>query len=164
MIEVRDASGYVGHADRVLSPKTDDEVAAILKEANDSNTPVTGAGSWTGVAGGACPSTGWVLSMENLKQIAIETGKAVAGAGVPLVNLQAATKATGQFYAPDPTENTASVGGTIATNASGSRSFLYRATREHVLGLTVAFIDGTLKTFRRGDPIDFPVRAISKPA
>ena len=163
MIEVRDASGYIGHADKLLTPKTSEEVAAILKEANETNTPVTVAGSWTGLAGGACPSNGWVLSMENLKNIEISKGHATAGAGVPLVNLQAAAKASGQFYAPDPTENTASVGGTIATNASGSRSFLYKATREHVNALTVAFLGGTLRTFRRGDKIDFQIEAILKP-
>ena len=164
MIEVRDASGYTGHAERLIAPKSALEVARILNEANLTSTPVTIAGSWTGLAGGACPSSGWVLSMENLKRIDITTGKATAGAGVPLTNLQAAAKNTSQFYAPDPTENTASVGGTIATNASGSRSFLYKATREHVLSLTVAFIDGTIRTFHRGEKIDFPVRAIHKPA
>jgi len=163
VIEVRDASGYTGHADRVLTPKSTEEVAAILREADATNTPVTVAGSWTGLAGGACPSKGWVVSMENLKRIDIAKGHASVGAGVALVNLQAAAKTSNQFYAPDPTENTASVGGTIATNASGSRSFLYKATREHVLGLTVAFIDGSMKTFRRGDQIDFPVNAIRKP-
>lgn len=163
MIEVRDASGYTGQADKILTPKTAEEVSAILKEASETNTPVTVAGSWTGLAGGACPSKGWVLSTEKLKHIEVNKGHATAGAGVPLVNLQAAAKVTGQFYAPDPTENTASVGGTIATNASGSRSFLYKATREHVNALKVAFIDGTLKTFRRGDKIDFPVQAIKKP-
>jgi FAD/FMN-containing dehydrogenase len=164
VIELRDASGYTGQAEKVLTPKTGEEVAAILKEASATHTPVTVSGSWTGVAGGAVPSSGWSLSMENLKTIDITPGRARAGAGVALVNLQAAAKTSGQFYAPDPTEITASVGGTIATNASGSRSFLYKATREHVESLTVAFIDGSLRTFRRGDKIDFPVRAIRKPA
>lgn len=163
MIEVRDASGYTGQADKLLTPKTPEEVARILKEANDSGTPVTASGSWTGLAGGACPTHGWVISMENLKSIEIAQGRAHAGAGVPLVNLQTEAKKAHQFYAPDPTEYTASVGGTIATNASGSRSFLYKATREHVNALTVAFLDGSLKTFKRGDKIDFPVNAISKP-
>ncbi|HEY3743101.1 MAG TPA: FAD-binding oxidoreductase [Bryobacteraceae bacterium] len=163
MIEVHDASGYTGHADRLLAPKSATEAAAILKEASDSNTPVTIAGNWTGLAGGACPTTGWILSLENLKHIAIEKDYAIAGAGASLVALQSAAKTSNQFYAPDPTENTASVGGTIATNASGSRSFLYKATREHVVALTVAQLDGSLHTFRRGDAIDFPVRSIHKP-
>ena len=47
--------------------------------------------------------------------------------------LRDAALLTGQFYAPDPTEITASVGGTIATNASGSRSFRFGSTRRHIL-------------------------------
>ena len=163
MIELRDASGYTGQADKLLTPRTPEEVAKILKEANDSCTPVTVAGSWTGLAGGACPTAGWVISMEHFKSIKIAEGNATADAGVPLVNLQNEAKKSHQFYAPDPTEYTASVGGTIATNASGSRSFLYKATREHVQALTVALLDGSLRTFKRGDKIDFPVTAIAKP-
>ena len=63
--------------------------------------------------------------------------------GVSLDVLQAAAARTGQFYAPDPTETTASIGGTIATNASGSRSFRYGSTRRHILRLRVALMDGT---------------------
>ena len=163
MIDVRDASGYTGQADKLLTPRTPDEVAAILKAANDTDTPVTVAGSWTGLAGGACPTHGWVISTENLKSIEIAQGHAHAGAGLPLVTLQNEAKKSHQFYPPDPTEYTASVGGTIATNASGSRSFLYKATREHVNALTVAFLDGSLKSFKRGDKVDFPVQAITQP-
>ena len=165
MIDVRDASGYTGQADKLLTPRTPEEVAAILKAANDTGIPVTVAGSWTGLAGGACPTHGWVISMENLKSIEIAQaqGHAHAGAGLPLVTLQNEAKKSHQFYAPDPTEYTASVGGTIATNASGSRSFLYKATREHVNALTVAFLDGSLKSFKRGDKVDFPVQAITQP-
>ena len=71
--------------------------------------------------------------------------------------LGAAAGRTQQFYAPDPTEWTASVGGSIATNASGSRSFRYGSTRRHVLGLTIALMDGRVVEYRRGEPIDFAV-------
>ena len=33
------------------------------------------------------------------------------------------------FYPPDPTETTATIGGTVATNASGARTFFYGPTR-----------------------------------
>ena len=56
-------------------------------------------------------------------------GYAIAGAGVLLRDLHAAAPRRGQFYPPDPTETSASIGGNIATNASGSRSFRYGATR-----------------------------------
>ena len=77
--------------------------------------------------------------------------------------LQLAAGQAGQFYAPDPTEWTASVGGTIATNASGSRSFRFGSTRRHVLGLRVAFMDGSVREIRWSDKVEFPVPAISLP-
>jgi len=56
------------------------------------------------------------------------------------------------------------VGGTIATNASGARSFLYGDTRRHVRALQVALMDGSLVEMQRGDRIDFPVPALPVPA
>jgi FAD/FMN-containing dehydrogenase len=77
--------------------------------------------------------------------------------------VQSGAAASGQFYAPDPTENTSSIGGNIATNASGSRSFRYGATREHVLALRVALLDGRVIEVRRGQPVDFEVPALPLP-
>ncbi len=71
--------------------------------------------------------------------------------------------ARSQFYAPDPTEWTASVGGTIATNASGSRSFRYGSTRKHILGLRVVLMDGRVLDVKRGDKVDFDVPEIPLP-
>jgi FAD/FMN-containing dehydrogenase len=74
----------------------------------------------------------------------------------------AAVKA-GQFYAPDPTEISASIGGSIATNASGSRSFRFGSTRRHLRALKVALLDGTVRWYRRGEMIDFDVPALPNP-
>ncbi len=100
-------------------------------------------GALTGVAGGAVPQSGWAISLARINAYSkIEPGRAIVGPGALLRDVQSAAAASGQFYAPDPTENTSSIGGNIAANASGSRSFRYGATREHVLGLRVALIDG----------------------
>jgi FAD/FMN-containing dehydrogenase len=88
----------------------------------------------------------------------------MVGAGVPLMDLQAAAARARRFYAPDPTENSASVGGTIATNASGSRSFRYGDTRAHVLGLRVALAGGPVLDLERGQPMPFDVPVLPKPA
>jgi FAD/FMN-containing dehydrogenase len=153
-----DASGYRGSAERAFVPDSEQEVTAILREATASQTPVTIAGAGTGLTGGRVPHTGWVLSLERLRRIEIHPGYAVCGAGVLLRDLQGAT-GTRQFYAPDPTENAASVGGSIATNASGSRSFLYGATRRYVRGLRVVLASGEALALKRGDqaPFDIPV-------
>ena len=55
------------------------------------------------------------------------------------------------FYTYDPTEQTAFVGGTIATNASGARSFRYGPTRKYVKRLTVVLADGSCLSLQRGD-------------
>lgn len=160
---LEDASGFSGSAERLFLPESDEAVARILREASAAGVPVTVAGAGTGLTGGRVPQGGWVLSTEKLRLLEIHGGHALAGAGVALRDLQAAAAASGQRYPPDPTEWTASVGGTIATNASGSRSFRCGATRRWVNGLTVALMDGTIRHFRRGEKIDFPVSAIPAP-
>jgi len=77
--------------------------------------------------------------------------------------LQAGAAATGQFYGPDPTETSACIGGTIGTNASGSRSFKYGSTRRHVLGLRVVLASGKVLHVRREEAVDFPIPPISIP-
>jgi FAD/FMN-containing dehydrogenase len=160
---LEDASGFRGNADAVYVPAGERELCAILHEASEKIVPVTIAGGGTGVAGGRVPFGGWVISVEKFTRIQIDQGSATAGAGVVLRDLQKAAVPSGQFYAPDPTEDAAFIGGTIATNASGSRSFLYGDTRRHVLGLTVVLIDGTVLNLSRGDKIDFDVQPISVP-
>ena len=56
----------------------------------------------------------------------------------------------GYFYPPDPTEESALVGSTVATNASGARSLFYGTTREFVLGLRVALANGEILEMERG--------------
>ena len=54
------------------------------------------------------------------------------------------------FYPPDPTEDTAHLGATVATNASGARSYRYGATRRHVHGLRVVLTTGGVVAVERG--------------
>ena len=136
---------------------------AALAEASAAGIPVTIAGAGTGVTGARVPLGGWVLSLERLNRLEVRDGFAVAGPGVLLRDLHAAAQASGQFYPPDPTETSASVGGTIATNASGSRSFRYGATRRWVQTLRVVLADGRVMQVSRGEPIDFDPGAIPLP-
>ncbi len=160
---VEDASGFRGEAERAFTPATENELAAILADASRHAIPVTIVGAATGVTGGAAPRGGWSVSTAKLTHLEIHDGRAIAGAGVPLAALHAAATATKQLYGPDPTETTASIGGTVATNASGSRSFRYGDTRRNLVALRVATMDGAVREFRRGQPIDFDVRAIPAP-
>jgi len=160
---LEDASGFRGHAERVIIPPDEAGIVAALREASAAAIPVTVAGAGTGVTGGRVPMGGWVLSLEKLNRLEIGRGRAIAGPGALLRDLHAAAQASGQFYPPDPTETSASIGGTIATNASGSRSFQYGATRRWIEALRVVFADGTVREFERGEAIDFDPGAIPLP-
>lgn len=161
---LEDASGFRGHAERVIVPADEAGVIAALREAADADVGVTIAGAGTGVTGARVPLGGWVLSLEKFTRLEIGRGFAVAGAGVLLRDLHAATHAVGQFYPPDPTETSASIGGTIATNASGSRSFQYGATRRWIERLRVVLADGRVLDTGRSEPIDFDPGVIPLPA
>lgn len=162
-MDIHDASNYPGQADQLFTPTSETEVAEILKRANEQGIPVTVCGALTGLAGGASPQGGWAISLTKMNRLQIQPGKAIVGPGVLLKDVQTAAFHARQFYAPDPTENTSSIGGNIAANSSGSRSFRYGATRRYVLELQVAFSDGSIRIFRRGDSIDFDVARINLP-
>src|SRR5665213_1830231 len=163
MVEIEDASGFRGEAERVIAPASEAELLEIVAAASRDRVPITIGGARTGLTGGCVPQGGWAVSLEKFRRLEICTGRAIAGAGVSLDAMQAEAARTGQFYAPDPTERTASIGGTIATNASGSRSFRYGSTRRHILGLRVALMDGRVLDLRRGDKIDFDVPELPLP-
>jgi FAD/FMN-containing dehydrogenase len=162
-MDITDASGYAGQADQVFTPRSEEEVAAILARASSQGVPVTVMGALTGLAGGAVPKGGWAISMAQLRKLNVFPGKARIGTGLLLRDVQAAATASGQFYAPDPTENTSSIGGNIGANASGSRSFRYGATRKHVQALRVVHMDGRIVEYRRGEKVDFDVPKIHLP-
>jgi len=163
MTQITDASGYAGQAEQVFTPRSEDEIAGILSQSFSQGIPVTIMGALTGLAGGAVPKGGWAISMAQFRKLDVFPGYARVGTGVLLRDVQAAATASGQFYAPDPTENTSSIGGNIGANASGSRSFRYGPTRRHVRALRVVHMDGRVKEYRRGEKIDFEVPRISLP-
>jgi len=164
---LEDASGFHGHAERLIVPLDEAELSAVLREASGAAghgpMPLTIAGAGTGLTGARVPQGGWVISLEKFTRLEVHQGYAIAGAGVLLQDLHAAAQRTGQFYPPDPTETSASIGGTIATNASGSRSFRYGATRRWIESLRVALADGTVREFARGEAIDFDPGEIPLP-
>lgn len=161
---LEDASGAKGHAEKICVPNNEEELIRLLRDAASAGVAITIAGGGSGLTGGRVPFGGWLISMEKFRRLDVHPGLATVGAGVTLHELHAAAKAANQFYPPDPTETMAFLGGTIACNSSGSRSFKYGATRRWLLRLRVALADGTIMDVRRGDPIDFDVPSIPPPA
>lgn len=155
---LRDASNFAGHAEKIVLPRTEEEVIQVLVEASWSRTPVTIAGGGTGLVGGRVPQGGIVMSMEKMNKVrhiewheGNQQGYAVLEPGVMLKDFEELLEARGLFYPPDPTGKYAFMGGTVATNASGARSFKYGPTRAYVRRLRVVLAEGDLLELVRGE-------------
>lgn len=161
---LEDSSGFRGQADQVFFPATVQEVRDLIARCSREGTPITVAGAGTGLTGARVPQGGAVLSLDRFNEIEIERGRARCGTGASLRDLQIAAARTKQFFGPNPTEDSASIGGIISTNAGGARSFHYGSVRRHVLALEVTFIDGRTLWLERGQLVDFAVRPVRIPA
>jgi D-lactate dehydrogenase (cytochrome) len=175
----RVAESYAGYAvdesrlqgdlpERIYFPTTTLETAAALAAIRGRGETVTVSGARTGIAGGAVNvGTPNGLSLERLAfrpRVAFNKAHDAwcvrAGAGMTLAALlevlrKRAFDAEGDppelSYPVDPTETSASLGGTVATNASGARTLGYGPTRDWVLGLTAVLADGRVLHLARGE-------------
>jgi len=134
--------------DIVVRPQTTAETAAVLKTANDRRIPVTPRGGATGLCGGCVPvSGGIVLSLERMNRIVeidARNHMAVVEAGVTLIQFEKAVAEAGFDFPPHPGEESAMMGGMIATNAGGSRAVKYGVIRNYVRGLEVVTAGGDI--------------------
>ena len=141
-----------GFSEKLFIPESSEQITEILREANQKKIPVTISGARTGTVGGAIPFGGWIISLEKFNRIKeINNEFAVVEGGVILTDLQKAVEAKNLFYPPDPTEWSCQIGGTVATNASGARSFKYGATRNFVRRLSIVLANGELLNVKRGE-------------
>lgn len=154
---VSDASYLTGgFASRVIFPESADQVAEVLASATQEGTPVTVSGAGTGTVAGRVPFGGYVLATDRLNEIKSIVkedggGRAVVEAGVVLADFQRLLEPEALLYPPDPTERRCFLGGNVATNASGARTFKYGPTRNYVERLRIALATGDLVDLRRGE-------------
>ncbi|HET6501232.1 MAG TPA: FAD-linked oxidase C-terminal domain-containing protein [Amycolatopsis sp.] len=132
----------------VAKPATAREVAALLAAATEHGVPVTARGSGSGLSGAARPhEDGLLISFERMNSVLeVDTGNqvAVVQPGVTLGELDRATAAAALAYTVYPGELSASVGGTVGTNAGGMRAVKYGVTRHNVIGLEAALPTGEI--------------------
>ena len=134
--------------DAVVKPGTTKEVSQILQLANKEMIPVTPRGGATGLCGGSVPVHGGiVLSLESMNQIIeIDSNNQMATveAGVRLMDFYSSVEDSGLFFPPHPGDESAMIGGVIATNAGGSRAVKYGVIRNYVRGLEVVLPGGSI--------------------
>jgi glycolate oxidase len=138
--------------DVVVRPSSADEVAAVVRIAAELGVPVTARGSGTGLSGACIPRHGGILvsfeRMSAILEIDTANGVAVVQPGVTLDVLDKETALHGLVYPVFPGENSASLGGNVATNAGGMRAVKYGVTRHQVLGVEAVL--GTGEIIRSG--------------
>jgi D-lactate dehydrogenase (cytochrome) len=153
-IYLSDASNLKGNCDAVYFPENEVDVITILKEANKKKIKVTISGNGTGLTGARVPQGGIVISTEKMNHI-IEINEkektATVEPGVILADFQKIVNEKKLMYPPDPTERNCFIGGTVATNASGEKTFKYGPTRNYVLELNIVLANGELLKLRRGE-------------
>ena len=138
--------------DVVVLPHSAAEVAEVIIIAREYAMPVTARGSGTGLAGACVPRAGGILiafrEMSAIVEIDVDNQVAVVQPGASLRELDEVAARHGLIYPVYPGESSASLGGTVATNAGGMRAVKYGVTRHQVLGLEAVL--GTGEVIRTG--------------
>ena len=169
-----------GRAEKLFFPVNIQNIAWIIKEAKAKKKSITTSGGRTGICGGAVPPGGWLISLDKMKRIVdISCQEHSDGGFTPFITLEPGVRLSEItqmlkennfgitnkcveliknskikfFYPPDPTETSATIGGTVATNASGARTLKYGPTRNFIAGLEVVLANGYLLSIKRGEVI-----------
>ena len=154
-----DASVEKGRPEMVVFPRTVDDVAAILRIAQEYGVPLVGRGAGTGLSGGAIPREGGIVvgfaRMNRIVETDLANECATVEAGVVNLDITLSVQSQGYFYAPDPSSQRAcTIGGNVAENAGGPHTLAYGVTTNHVQALEFVLPDGTVMTTggKGGDP------------
>jgi glycolate oxidase len=132
----------------VVFPQCSEDVATIVRIANEHSIPIVGRGAGTGLSGGAIPRAGGVVisfaRMNRILKIDLANERATLEPGVVNLEITQAVERQGYYYAPDPSSQKAcTIGGNVAENAGGPHTLAYGVTTNHVLGLQAVLPDGT---------------------
>lgn len=140
---------YCGTSTAVIRPATTAEVAAVVTICREHSLPIVPQGGNTGMVGGGVPLHGEVVlslqrmtSIDEVDPVAMQVS---AQAGVTIESLQHAAEAAGLRYGIDfGGRGTATLGGTIATNAGGLNVLRHGMTRDQVVGIEVVLGTGDI--------------------
>jgi FAD/FMN-containing dehydrogenase len=139
-----DSSSYKIRPKVVVMPKNLRDIVLVLRFASKRKISVTPRGAGTGLVGSAL-GDGIILDMKNFDKIKITKNYAEVGAGVLKGNLDKELSKHGKFFGPNPSVGPfCTIGGMIATNASGSRSLKYGSVIDNLLDVTLVAGDGNL--------------------
>src|ERR1700722_18914226 len=153
-----DASVYQITPLGVVVAKSREDLIRIVRIATRFRCPITLRGGGTAQAGQAIGAGLQVDTSKYYNQILelnVEERWVRVQPGIVLDELHAALRPHGLRFAPDvSTASRASVGGMMANNSSGARSFLYGKTIDHVIAQEVVLADGAIARFLALNPAE----------
>lgn len=150
-----DAMNRMYLPDAVAEPLTEQEVISIIELCTRFKVPIIPRGAGCGFSGGALAvSGGLTLNLSRMNDITIDRDNLVAevGPGAITIDIHKAAEAVNLFYPPDPASlKVSTIAGNIAENAGGPSAAKYGVTKQYVLALRVALMNGSIATF--GKPL-----------
>lgn len=158
-----DASSYVLKPAAVVFPRNENDIIKILRHASENKISVTARGGGTGLVGSAL-GRGIILDMRYLDKIKIESDYVKVGSGVFKGKLDQELKKHGKFLGPDPSIGPfCTIGGMIATNASGSHSLKYGSIIDNLIQVKIITQNGKLIAFPNKNNITKKILRLIKP-
>ncbi len=144
--------------DAVAIPQDADDVAALVRWAAASRTPLVPRGAGTGMPGG---NVGRGVSVDLVSRfravLEVDAGHARLLPGCTLAELNAASAPHGLHFPVDPSSAArATLGGMIANNSGGVHTVLHGSTRRWVHALELVLADGERVRVERGVPPESP--------
>ena len=175
---LQDESRTSGIAESISFPKTEAQVQAIVKTLLEQQQPITVQGSRTGITGGAVPVCGHILNLSKMTNvmgleldqegkfsIRVQPGISLSELNRQLYNgrfdshswdknalsaLEAFNKTDRQFWPPDPSERSASIGGIAANNSRGICAHHYGPASHHIKRIRVVDVNAEIHSITRG--------------
>lgn len=178
---LRDESRQVGFAESISFAKTEEDIINAIKDNAAKKITITTQGARTGLAASAVPFGGHILNLSKMNKVngmrydeknnrflikvqpgvlLAELRKYIANKSFITLDWDESSKQAltymekgSWFYSTDPTEASASIGGMVACNASGAKSFRYGSTRDHIESLRVVLSDSDILILKRGEAL-----------
>ena len=131
-----------------MTPRTAEDVSAVIRYAGEHGIPVAARGAGSGLAGEAL--TGGIVIhtaryMNKILGVQRDGEAVVCQPGVVLDELNAYLVPFGRKIGPDPSSgNRAVIGGIVANNATGAHSLQYGHIADFVERIQVVLADGSI--------------------
>jgi FAD/FMN-containing dehydrogenase len=145
--DMTETRGLAGDALGAVFPGSTEEVAAVVRWCARTGVPFVARGGGTGYAGGAMPDAGSLVvglaRMTRVREAVPEAWRMTVEAGLTTRRLHQTAAGEGLWFAPNPgAAEQSQLGGNIATNAGGPRSFRHGTVRSFLTGVELVLPSG----------------------